>query len=291
SSFSRILAFKKSIRWEIVKWFVPAAIPAVWLGAWLLKFLTPIYLELAMGLFLISNVQVLLKKPKELHLVKRPRNYVLVIIGFLAGFLSGLTGAVGLLFNKFYLRYELSKEEIVATRAANEIIMHLIKIILYTMLGLITVKVIWVGVVVAISALLSTWTMKSMLPKLSEFLFKKIGYGAMVLSGIVILMESGQGIMQANQANISTNEISKGLETKLQWQNANLSLELTFDEGFEVEQVIPFNELPEEEQRKVKARYKEADKTIIEAVYSFKGKTYEAYYFKNGQLINEVDFD
>ena len=269
---------------------VPAAFPAVWLGAWLLKFLTPVYLELAMGIFLISNIQVLLKTPKELHLVKRPQNYVLMIIGFLAGFLSGLTGAVGLLFNKFYLRYELSKEEIVATRAANEIVMHLMKIILYTALGLISAKVIWAGVVVAISALLSTWTMKSLLPKLSEFLFKKIGYAAMVISGVVLLIQSGQNIMTANQASVSSNEISKGLETKLQWQNANLSLEMTYDEGFEVEQVIPLDELPIEKQSKIKSQYKEADKIIIEAVYSFTGKTYEAYYFKKGKLINEMDF-
>src|SRR6478609_7850757 len=55
SSFTRIIAFKNFIRWSIVKWFVPAAIPAVWIGAWSLKFINPIYLEIIMGLFLISN--------------------------------------------------------------------------------------------------------------------------------------------------------------------------------------------------------------------------------------------
>ena len=291
SSFSRIIAFRKYIRWSIVKWFVPAAIPAVWLGAYLLKFLNPIYLELAMGIFLISNIPMLLKKPKEVHLVKRPSNYLLVIIGFLAGFLSGLTGAVGLLFNKFYLRYQLSKEEIVATRAANEIIMHLIKIVLYTLFGLITMKVIWMGIVVAVSALLSTWTMKTILPRLSDFLFKKVGYGAMVISGFVILAQSGGNILRANQGGIGYEQIPKGLETQLRWQSTSLELEFTYDEGFEFEQAMPFSELTPEQQSFVKQQYRDYDTIIIEAVYSLHGKTHEAYYFKNKKLVKQIDFE
>lgn len=44
-------------------------------------------------------------------------------IGFLAGFLSGLTGAVGLVFNKFYSHYGLSRDQVIATRAANELLL------------------------------------------------------------------------------------------------------------------------------------------------------------------------
>lgn len=182
SSASRLYVFKKNVSWSIVKYFVPAAVPAVWLGAWLLKFVNPLYLEIAMGIFLISNLTFLLKKPKELNKTQKSSHLVLCLIGFSAGFLSGLTGAVGLLFNRFYLKYGLTKEEIIATRAANEIILHFIKIILYFLFGLINTKVIALGVVVAVSAVLSAWTMKWILPKLSENAFKKIGYAAMTFS-------------------------------------------------------------------------------------------------------------
>lgn len=38
SSATRLWVFRKYINWKIVAYFVPPALPAVWLGAWLLKF-------------------------------------------------------------------------------------------------------------------------------------------------------------------------------------------------------------------------------------------------------------
>lgn len=198
SSTSRLIVFRKNICWHIVKYFVPTALPAVWLGAWLLQYVNPIYLEIAMGIFLFGNLTLLFKRPKELNEKVVPSNFVLGLIGFIAGFLSGLTGAVGLLFNRFYLRYGLTNEEVVATRAANEVILHLVKIVLYSLFGLIAMQVVSVGIAVAISAILSAWTMKWILPRLSLTSFKKIGYSAMVLSGVLLLSASGSHLLTAN---------------------------------------------------------------------------------------------
>ncbi|CAA7390983.1 sulfite exporter TauE/SafE family protein [Chryseobacterium fistulae] len=122
SSVTRISAFKKHIKWEIFFWFVPFSIPAVLLGAWFITYTNPNYLQLVVALFLIANTPDLLtsKENKEGNQRKYPK-YILIIIGFLAGFISGITGAIGLLFNRFYLRFGLKKEEIIATRAANEV--------------------------------------------------------------------------------------------------------------------------------------------------------------------------
>lgn len=291
SSASRLVVFRKSICWPIVTYFVPAALPAVWLGAWLLKFVNPVYLEIAMGLFLFSNLTFLFKKPKEISSTEKPKNFILALIGFFAGFLSGLTGAVGLLFNRFYLRYGLTKEEIVATRAANEIILHLVKIVLYFLFGLISMKVASTGIVVAVSAILSTWVMKWILPKLSETLFKKIGYFAMVLSGFAMLSQSGSDLLTTNNATIDTDLKSKGLESKLKWQNANYALEFSYDEGFEFEQVIPIIELTADQQKLVESKKQNADKIVIEAVHTIGSKSYEAYYFSKNKLIDKIDFE
>jgi uncharacterized membrane protein YfcA len=48
-----------------------------------------------MGLFLISNLTFLFKKPVEINRTEKPSKLTLSLIGFSAGFLSGLTGAVG----------------------------------------------------------------------------------------------------------------------------------------------------------------------------------------------------
>lgn len=290
SSASRLLVFKKNICWHIVLYFVPAALPAVWLGAWLLKYVNPVYLEIAMGFFLISNLTFLFKKPKELAETEKPANFILGLIGFSAGFLSGLTGAVGLLFNRFYLRYGLTKEEIVATRAANEIILHLVKIVLYFLFGLISMKVIYIGLVVAVSAVLSTWIMKWVLPKLSETSFRKIGYAAMAISGVVMLTQSATDLLTENKGHISTNQLAHGFETKLKWQNANYSLEFTYDEGFEFEQITPLKELTLDQQTFINSKANGADQIIAETVYSFRAKSYEVYYFKNHRLVDKIEF-
>lgn len=290
SSASRLLIFFRKINWKIVKYFVPAAIPAVWLGAWLLRFINPLYLEVALGIFLISNLPFIFKKTMEEKIPEKPKNRLLIIIGFLAGFLSGLTGAVGLLFNRFYLRYGMSKEEIIATRAANEIVLHLFKLILYGLFGLITSKVIGVGIVVAIAAVSSSLTIRFILPLISENIFRKLGYSAMVVSGFMLLGQSLSTLLLDYNGKLNAALIEKGIESKIQWQNANYALEFTYDEGFEFEQQLPLNSLTIQQQVFVKNQFPLANRIVIETVYGFEGNSFEAYYFKSDSLIGKIDF-
>ncbi|WP_244241860.1 sulfite exporter TauE/SafE family protein [Leptospira kanakyensis] len=290
SSSSRIIVFRQNIYWPIVRWFIPAALPAVFLGAWLLKFVNPLYLEIVLGIFLVSNLPLLFKKQEEVSEVRKLSPLKITCIGFMAGFLSGFTGAVGLLFNKFYFRYGLTKEEIIATRAANEVILHLIKIVLYTLFGLISMKVISVGFSIAVSALLSTWFMKWVLPRLSDLFFKKIGYCAMFVSGFFMLGDSGSHLVVQNGGELLASSKENGIETKLKWLNGEYAFELSYDEGFEFEQVIPISELTEENQQLIKSRHPEADQIVVEVVYAIGSQSYEAYYFKDQVLIEKYDF-
>jgi len=294
SSASRLVVFYRNICWHIVAYFVPAALPAVWLGAWLLKFVNPVYLEMVMGLFLILNLPLVFKKSSENYAVKKPTNLFLIFIGFLAGFLSGLTGAVGLLFNRFYLRYGLTNQEIVATRAANEIVLHVIKIVLYTLFGLTTAKALAVGLAVAVSAVLATFTIKFVLPLLSEFIFKKIGYTAMALSGVVMLGQAGTDFTGMNKGFLSTKIATRGVEAKVQWQNSHYSLEYTYDDDdhqFTFEQVIPITDLSADRQEYVVSQKGNSDRIVIEAVYEVDEQSYEAYYYRNNKLIKKIAFE
>ena len=290
SSVSRIAVFFARIRWDIVRWFVPAALPAVFLGAWLLHFVNPLYLEIAMGVFLVGNLPALFKKTSKAPAPGHSSHKLLLVIGFLAGFLSGLTGAVGLLFNRFYLRYGLSKEEIVATRAANELILHVIKLGLYASFGLISGKVIGLGASVAVAGLLSSWFMKWGLKKISESFFRSVGYATMVLSGIVMLTQSGGRLMSENNAYLSFSPIAKGVESKLQWQNAKLAFEFEYDEGFEYEQEILFSDLSPAQRKYILTEKGDAETIRIEEVFGIDSHSFEAYYFRGGKLVKKIDF-
>ncbi|WP_338868346.1 sulfite exporter TauE/SafE family protein [Spirosoma sp. SC4-14] len=284
SSFSRILAFWSRIRWDIVVWFVPAALPAVWLGARLLSYLNPLYLELLMGLFLMANLPQIFRPAAGANTTPSMPKWVLAFIGAAAGFVSGLTGAVGLLFNRFYLRYGLKKEEIVATRAANEIVLHAIKLILYASFGLLTSRALTVGGLVAVAAMASSWAMTWLLPRLSERFFRQIGYTAMVVSGLSLFIDASGQVISKNSVALDFSPLANGTTTQLQWRNTLFSLEFEYDEGFEFEHTIVFNDLPSDKQAQVRALSRGAEKYVLEEVFSLHQRSYEVYVYRGNKL-------
>ncbi|GAB4038411.1 hypothetical protein GCM10028809_56500 [Spirosoma gilvum] len=272
------------IRWDVVIWFVPPALPAVWIGAKLLTYINPLYLELLMGLFLMANLPLIFRSTKELEEVHPlPKGY-LALIGLAAGFVSGLTGAVGLLFNRFYLRYGMAKEEIVATRAANEVMLHLVKLALYASFGLLTRQSLMLGAIIALAAMLSSYGMKWLLPRLSEGLFRRVGYAAMVVSGLSLFTEAAGQVVTKTPIAVDYSPLSSGMSTQLQWRNRLFSLEFEYDEGFEFEHSIPFDELPVEKQHKAKELSQGADKVILEEVFGIDTHSYEVYVYRKGKL-------
>lgn len=285
SSISRIIIFFKNIRWDIVLWFVPPAIPAVWLGSWLLTSLNPFYLELLLGLFLFSNLTLIFKSGTALQKKTTVSKGYLLLIGVAAGFISGLTGAVGLLFNRFYLRYGLSKEEIVATRAANELLLHFLKLCLYASFGLLTAKVLSFGLLIAVAAILSSWIVKRILPLISEHIFQRVGYSAMVISGIFMVSNASVNLINQNKGDISYVADAKGSETKMQWAKSTIEVEFEYTKGFELEYPVLLTDIPLEKQNKVNKLSEGADKVLLEEVYGINKHFYEAYVYKKGQLL------
>ncbi len=286
SSTSRIYVFKNYINWKIFYWFVPFSIPAVLIGAYLIKFINPTYLQIIVAIFLIANLpQLLFSKSKQTQGEKPYPNFVLAIIGFLAGFVSGITGAIGLLFNRFYLKYGLTKEEIVATRAANEVTLHLIKLIIYIMLGLYSKLAIIVGITIALGAIISSYSVKYILPYLSEFIFRKIGYGAMVISGFILFISTSTQIIKNDQISLSNTYFKDRSETTMNWRNSHFTLEYSLNEGIEMEIPIQSDELPNNLLNHYKIIRPQYDDIFIEKVFKLWGEVeYEFYCYKNNKL-------
>ncbi|MET3036611.1 sulfite exporter TauE/SafE family protein [Chryseobacterium sp. NRRL B-14859] len=286
SSASRIAVFKKHINWKIFLWFVPFSIPAVLLGAYLIKYVNPNYLQLMVALFLIANLpQLFASKNKTEEKGKPYPKSVLAVIGFSAGFISGITGAVGLLFNRFYLKFGLKKEEIVATRAANEIFLHLIKLIIYISLGLYSGTALWLGIVIAAAAIISSYTVKYILPYLSENVFRKIGYGAMVVSGITLFTNTSGKIIQQDNITVNASSTSRKKVYAMSWKNTRFVLEYKAKKGIEIEKSIQPEELSGSLRDKYYSLKERYDEVRIEQVFAFGKKTsHEFYCYKNNVL-------
>lgn len=239
SSVSRIALFFKAIRWQITMRFVPLALPAAWGGIVLLKQIQPAYLDFLLGLFLLGNLPLLLRGHKRDSNVRDADGMRwLPIVGALAGFISGFTGAVGLLFNGFYHRLGLRKDEIVATRAANDILLHLVKVALYAIYGLIDQTTLMAGLAIAIAALVSFAVMKAWLHHVPDHLFRQIGHGAAVIAGVSMMVLAGHQITVQNNVRIRYAQRTDETELALDWRRHRLSFELENPMELEIRHVV-----------------------------------------------------
>lgn len=284
SSISRIVIFYRNIRWDIVVWFVPSALPAVYFGAKLLSITDPVLLEFIIGIFLVINLPFIFRSDIKAGTTLTRGKWVLSIIGLATGFLSGLTGAVGLLFNRFYLTYGMTKEQIIATRAANELLLHILKIVLYRLFGLLTVKAVSVGLILSVAAIASATLVKYLVKFLSEQLYQKIGFIAMVVSGLIMLINSGFTLYKDPTVQFSIQTAGDKVDSKIKWKKTTLFLEFAFQEGFEIERVIELKDLPVHHHKKVSILSKGADQVILEKVYKYKDHYYELYVYHDTRL-------
>lgn len=278
SSGSKLFAFRSRVRWDITRWFVPAAIPGVVLGAMTLGAIPPLLLQVVLGITLVAHLRFLRARPAPVapseaggapnashdHADGLPEPLArvrvrLLLIGFVAGFLSGLTGAVGVLFNRFYFRAGLAPDEVIATRAGNELPLHCLKLALYFALGLLHRQVLLAGAAVALGALLAALVARRVVAFLPPERFQQLGYGAMVFSGLVMLGAAAHDIRHDARFSAGLERAADGHEIELSsaWSGGGVALEWEIGEGFALERLLPLESLPStvrsEADRRVKA--------------------------------------
>lgn len=276
SAATRAVLFRRDIRWDLVRWFLPAAVPSTILGVWLLSIAQPIWLEFLLGLFLTANLTMLFRKQKR-RVPKMPGRVVIFAIGGVAGLISGFTGAVGVVFNGFYLRSGLSKAELVATRGANEVLLHVLKIGLYAFFGLLGADALRAGIVIATAAVLASLAARSVLHLLSEPLFRRVNYAVMGVAGIAMMASAGS-VLAARYDVAWGGKLDAGIvEARISMGQRALSFEWKSGGGPEIERTVSANHLP--------ARIREAAATFVgpdgtkpatyEEVRSLRGLSYE----------------
>ncbi len=289
SSASRIAIFRRSIRWDVVRLFVPTALPAAAFGAWLLTRFEPVYIEFLLGCFLLANLPALFRRnrPAPSTDAAQPLPHGrLRAIGAAAGLLSGFTGAVGLLFNRAYFQLGMSKDEIVATRATNEILLHLLKIALYATFGLLDRSALLAGALVAVAAILASIAMRWLLPLINEALFQRAGLIAMVLSGAALFAMSGSQIMRIHEAWIAYTAPGGEHQVQVYWRGVGRYAAELEPEGYVVlERRVPIATLSPKARAAIAATLPLAQIAFIEEVVGPKGHAYEVHVVRNGAMI------
>lgn len=275
SSGTRLAVFRRSVRWSLSRWFVPPAVPGVLLGSYLLRRLDPVWLELAIGVFLVSNVVALVRRQEPVVASTPPGPAMIMLLGAVAGFVSGLTGAVGVLFNKVYFDYGLRRDEVVATRAANEILLHLLKLGAYAALGLMSRNVLWHGALVGTGAVLATVATKRVLRLLPEVTFRRVGYAAMIVSGVFML---GSAVTRLR----AQPEVAM-------WLGGRLDLEIEWNGGLVIETPLAWEELTPAQQARVETITAGRPIVKLEVVRRIGARSYEVYVDDGGTIVS-LDF-
>ena len=181
----RVILFWKYIDWKITLYYVPPAIAGAILSAWIFSNLKLEWLQIVVGLFLISTVFQYRFGKKERSSRMNLRWFI--PLGFSVAFFSTLIGAVGPVLNPFYLNYGLEKERMIATKTINSFFVGLVQISSYTALGSLNGNLWMYGIVLGAGASAGNWIGKNFLKRFSDKIFRIFVIAVMVISGLLLI--------------------------------------------------------------------------------------------------------
>lgn len=182
---SRMIMFWQDIDWGLIKYYVPSAIIGAWLAGLLFSQLNASWIQLLVGLFLISTLfQYRFGKiDKTFNMPKAG----FVPLGFIVAFISTIVGGLGPVLNPFYMNSGLQKEDLIATKTANSFFVGIAQIGSYAFFGVLTAKLWIYGLALGLGAVLGNYIGKQFLAGMSIKQFRVLLLLLMVVSGLYMV--------------------------------------------------------------------------------------------------------
>jgi uncharacterized membrane protein YfcA len=185
---SRIVIFWKHIVWKVFWYYVPSAMVGAVLAAWLFTEVKIYWIQLVVGLFLVSTFfQYRFGKKERSFNVKL---WYFIPLGFFISMVGTFTGGMGPVLNPFMLNAGIEKEALVGTKSAQSFFLGLAQIGSYTFFGLLT-ETLWVyGIVLGLGAIFGNLIGKWLLQRMSKLHFRRWVISVMVVSGLVLIVQA-----------------------------------------------------------------------------------------------------
>ncbi len=194
SNSTRVVAYGGNIDWPVFRRFTVGALPGAVLGALLLWWLgqadqSEPYLKTAVGLYVLAAPFVPKGKNAPTHAGVW---WDWPLLGLLAGTLALTVGAVGPLIAPLFARRDFLKERLIATKAACQMLTHLIKLPAFIILGGFALGELWslalpmVALVVP-GTLLGRYAQRYVSPELFRTLYRV----ALFVAGAKVLTVDG----------------------------------------------------------------------------------------------------
>jgi len=169
SNGTRLIIFFKHIRWRILLLFMAGILPGALVGIFIFQSMDKDIVKLLMGIFILL-VTYLPKSKREVKVSHK----LFIPVGLVAGVIGIFFGAIGPFIAPFFVRGDILKEELVATKAACQAVTHIIKIFFFGFIG-INVMGMWkIFLPLCAMVIVGTLIGKKFLGRISDALFKKI---------------------------------------------------------------------------------------------------------------------
>lgn len=196
-NLQRIALLWPHIDWSVTLWQIPGVVLGSLLGAYAFTQVDAEGLQIFIAIALIymvvhsllSNYLGSLTTDRIQLPQFQFKAWHFLPMGFCNAIASGLIGSTGPILNPAYLNYGLEKERMVATRAASLTLTHIIKIIAYSALGVLSPTLVGYGLVIGCSALPANWLGRKVLEKMSAEQFQRAVVGFIGLSGVWMLWQ------------------------------------------------------------------------------------------------------
>lgn len=166
SNSTRTVLFFRHIKWRIVGIFSLGMLPGAAIGILVFGMLNEHFIKLSMGLFILTMAFIPMGGGTD-----RKGFRIFLPVGFFAGLLGIFFGAIGPLIARFFLRSDISKEELVATKAACQWTGHLVKIPLFGFIGINVLRYGWVLVWLGVMVVIGTYVGKCLLHRIPDRVF------------------------------------------------------------------------------------------------------------------------
>jgi uncharacterized membrane protein YfcA len=181
----RLIIFWKNIDWRVVKYEVPGSMLGAFLGAYIFSQIELAWLQILVGLFLMSTVF-------QFRFGRKKRSFPMKVVyfaplGFLVSLMTAIIGATGPVLNPFYLNYGLEKEAMVGTKTANSFLSGLVQIGTYSAFGVLWGDLWLYGILLGVGAGLGSYFGKRLLDRMDSLTFRRLVLAVMVVSGVAMI--------------------------------------------------------------------------------------------------------
>jgi len=186
SNSSRALILLRRVRWSIFFLYLPAQLVGIGIAISIYQGSPMTWLKPAIGAFVLAYLIWDRFKPKRLQL---PIVFF-VPAGLIGGLLTIFVGATGPYLAAFFLRDDIDREQIVATKAVIQMVGHLAKIPAFLSIGFSYGQHMELILPLLVCAVLGTWIGTRLLKRMDQRLFG-IGFRtALAILGLRLVVDA-----------------------------------------------------------------------------------------------------